>query len=128
MQSPSPCSSWSSQRHRIGYALSPKKVQCFIQNSLINQAKQRGIDLIKIGPTKPLTQQGPFDCIIHKLYSSNWNNQLWQLSLSPKRRCNQLSRIHQASPQSNLHARCGYRLENPSRGPNVWGSKSESVG
>ena len=41
---------------------------------------------------------------------------------------NRLSWIHQASPKSNLHARCGYRLENPSRGPNVWGSKSESVG
>ncbi|KAF3948648.1 hypothetical protein ACB098_12G093500 [Castanea mollissima] len=80
--SPSPCSSSrSSQRYRIGYALSPKKVQSFIQNSLVNEAKQRGIDLIKIDPTKPLTQQGPFDCVIHKLYGSDWNNQLLQLSL-----------------------------------------------
>nr|POE58228.1 inositol-tetrakisphosphate 1-kinase 1 [Quercus suber] len=68
-------------KYRIGYALSPKKVQSFIQNSLINQAKQRGIDLIKIDPTKPLTQQGPFDCVIHKLYGPDWNNQLRQLSL-----------------------------------------------
>ena len=83
MSSPSPCSSsQSSQRYRIGYALLPKKVQSFIQNSLINQAKQRGIDLIKIDPTKPLAQQGPFDCVIHKLYSSpDWNDQLQQLSL-----------------------------------------------
>ncbi|KAK7829885.1 inositol-tetrakisphosphate 1-kinase 2-like [Quercus suber] len=82
MSSPSPCSSsWSSQRYRIGYALSPKKVESFIQNSLINKAKQRGVDLIKIDPTKPLTQQGPFDCVIHKLYGSDWNNQLRQLAL-----------------------------------------------
>ncbi|KAM4076812.1 hypothetical protein ACJW30_12G093000 [Castanea mollissima] len=67
--------------YRIGYSLSPKEVQSFIQNSLLDHAKQCGIDLIEINPTKPLTQQGPFDCIIHKHYDSNWNNQLQQLSL-----------------------------------------------
>ena len=67
--------------YRIGYSLSPKDVHSLIQNSLLDHAKQRGIDLIEIDPTKPLTQQGPFDCIIHKHYGSDWNNQLQQLSL-----------------------------------------------
>ena len=62
--------------YRIGYALSSKDGQRFIQDSLINHAKQRGIDLIEIDPTKPLAQQGPFDCIIHKIYGSDWNNQV----------------------------------------------------
>ncbi|KAL4595724.1 hypothetical protein ACB092_12G111700 [Castanea dentata] len=67
--------------YRIGYSLFPKEVQSFIQNSLLDHAKQCGIDLIEIDPTKPLTQQGPFDCIIHKHNGSDWNNQLQQLSL-----------------------------------------------
>ena len=71
----------SSPMYRIGYALSSKDGQRFIQDSLINHAKQRGIDLIEIDPTKPLAQQGPFDCIIHKIYGSDWNNQVQQLSL-----------------------------------------------
>ncbi|XP_023894653.1 inositol-tetrakisphosphate 1-kinase 1 [Quercus suber] len=67
--------------YRIGYSLSPKDVQSFMQNTLLDHAKQRGIDLIEIDPTKPLTQQGPFDSIIHKHYDSDWNNQLQQHSL-----------------------------------------------
>ncbi|GMY06352.1 inositol-tetrakisphosphate 1-kinase 1-like [Fagus crenata] len=70
-----------SSRYRIGYALSLKKEQSFIQNSLINHANQRGIDLIRVDPSKPLTQQGPFDIIIHKLYAPDWNHQLQQISL-----------------------------------------------
>lgn len=67
--------------YSIGYAASPMKVERFIQNSLINQAKLEGIDFIKIDPTKPLTHQGPFGCIINKLYSPDWNHQLHLLSL-----------------------------------------------
>nr|XP_023894652.1 inositol-tetrakisphosphate 1-kinase 1-like [Quercus suber] len=74
-------SSSSSPMYSIGYAASPMKVQRFIQNSLINQAKQHRIDLIKIDPTKPLTKQGPFDCIINKLYNPDWNHQLHLYSL-----------------------------------------------
>lgn len=64
------------QRHRIGYAFPPKKEQSFIQPSLIRHADQNGIDLVPIDPSKALTQQGPFDCIIHKLYDDPWNQQL----------------------------------------------------
>ncbi|GMH09123.1 hypothetical protein Nepgr_010963 [Nepenthes gracilis] len=66
----------SSRRFIIGYALSPKKVQSFVLPSLINHAKQRGIDLIPIDIYKPLTEQGPFDCVVHKLYDEDWKKQL----------------------------------------------------
>lgn len=63
-------------RYRIGYALSPKKVQSFILPSLINLAKERGIDLVPVELTKPLLDQGPFDCLIHKLSHPEWIHQL----------------------------------------------------
>jgi inositol-1,3,4-trisphosphate 5/6-kinase/inositol-tetrakisphosphate 1-kinase len=71
-----------SPRYRIGYALSPKKEQSFITSSLITHANQQCVDLIRIDPAKPLTQQGPFDCIVHKLYKPDWTHQLHQLSLN----------------------------------------------
>lgn len=70
-----------SPKYRIGYALAAKKQQSFIQKSLIDHANQRGVDLICIDLTKPLTEQGPFDCIVHKLYGSDWNQQLQQFSV-----------------------------------------------
>ncbi|KAL3630812.1 hypothetical protein CASFOL_023796 [Castilleja foliolosa] len=66
-------------RYRIGYALAPKKIQTFIQPSLLNLANQRGIDLVPIQLTKPLIDQIPFDCIIHKLPDPEWTNQLKDL-------------------------------------------------
>lgn len=65
---------------RVGYALEPKKVQSFIQPSLLHYAKQNGIDLIQIDITTPLSQQGPFHCIIHKLHTQNWKKQLQEFS------------------------------------------------
>ncbi|KAL2545411.1 Inositol-tetrakisphosphate 1-kinase 1 [Forsythia ovata] len=64
------------RRFGIGYALAPKKQASFVQVSLINLAKERGIDLIKIDLEKPLIDQGPFDCILHKIYSPSWKQQL----------------------------------------------------
>ncbi|KAG6402906.1 hypothetical protein SASPL_135120 [Salvia splendens] len=69
----------SKTRYRIGYALAPKKVKSFIQPSLLNLAKERGIDLFPVQTTKPLIDQLPFDCIIHKSSDSEWRNQLEQL-------------------------------------------------
>ncbi|KAF5774634.1 putative inositol-pentakisphosphate 2-kinase [Helianthus annuus] len=66
----------NTNRFTIGYALLLKKQQSFIQDSLINSAKQRGIDLIKIDTDKPLADQGPFDCVLHKLSGNDWRNQL----------------------------------------------------
>ncbi|KAI3828717.1 hypothetical protein L1987_02826 [Smallanthus sonchifolius] len=64
------------KRFSIGYALLLKKQKSFIQESLVNLAKQRGIDLIKIDTDKPLVDQGPFDCVLHKLYGEEWRKQL----------------------------------------------------
>ncbi|KAL9231187.1 hypothetical protein vseg_006444 [Gypsophila vaccaria] len=66
---------WS--RFRIGYALAPKKQQSFIRESLISVARERGIELMKIDTEKPLIEQGPFDCVLHKLYGDDWK---WQLA------------------------------------------------
>uniref|UniRef100_A0A5B7BKC0 Inositol-tetrakisphosphate 1-kinase n=1 Tax=Davidia involucrata TaxID=16924 RepID=A0A5B7BKC0_DAVIN len=69
------------RRLRVGYALEPKKVQSFIQHTLVALAKERGVDLIPIDINKPWIEQGPFDCIIHKLYGEVWKKQLDECSL-----------------------------------------------
>lgn len=66
----------SSRRFSIGYALAPKKQQSFIQPSLVNLARDRAIDLVPIDSSRPLIDQGPFDCIIHKLSGADWKDQL----------------------------------------------------
>ncbi|CAN6486535.1 unnamed protein product [Victoria cruziana] len=65
-----------SVRYRVGYALAPKKQESFIQQSLVICAGERGIDLIRVDAGRPLAEQGPFDCVIHKLYGEEWQNQL----------------------------------------------------
>ncbi|EPS59168.1 hypothetical protein M569_15644, partial [Genlisea aurea] len=65
---------------RVGYALSPEKIHSLIKPSFIHLAKERGIELIPIEPSKPLIEQGPFDCIIHKLFDPDWIRQLRILS------------------------------------------------
>lgn len=64
------------RRFGIGYALLPKKQKSFIQDSLVSLAESRGIDLIKIDTDRPLADQGPFDCVLHKLYGEDWKKQL----------------------------------------------------
>ncbi|WOK98681.1 hypothetical protein Cni_G07393 [Canna indica] len=65
-----------SRRFAVGYALAPKKQQSFIQASLVELARERGIDLVPIDTTLPLANQGPFDCVLHKLYGEEWKAQL----------------------------------------------------
>ncbi|KAJ8438970.1 hypothetical protein Cgig2_018881 [Carnegiea gigantea] len=64
------------RRYRIGYALAPKKQQSFVRDSLLSLARDRSIYLIKIDTVKPLIEQGPFDCVLHKLYGDDWRRQL----------------------------------------------------
>ncbi|KAK4804250.1 hypothetical protein SAY86_004067 [Trapa natans] len=64
------------RRYSVGYALLPKKQHSFIQDSLVTLACSRGVDLIKIDQERPLSDQGPFDCILHKLYGEDWRRQL----------------------------------------------------
>ncbi|XP_076958903.1 inositol-tetrakisphosphate 1-kinase 1-like [Bidens hawaiensis] len=68
------------KRFSVGYALLQKKRRSFIQFSLVNLAKERGIDLIKIDTDKPLVEQGPFDCVIHKINNESWRTQLNEYS------------------------------------------------
>ncbi|KAL2921451.1 Inositol-tetrakisphosphate 1-kinase 1, partial [Bienertia sinuspersici] len=56
------------------------KVESFILPSLFSHAKEHAIDLIPINLEQPLIQQGPFHCIIHKIYSDEWNNQLLEFN------------------------------------------------
>ncbi|KAI9079220.1 hypothetical protein K1719_038825 [Acacia pycnantha] len=53
-----------------------KKQQSFIQNSLVSLAGSRGIDLVRVDVDRPLVDQGPFDCVLHKLYGEDWKPQL----------------------------------------------------
>lgn len=68
-------------RFTVGYALALKKVSSFIKPSLVDHAKERGIDLVRIDLDKPLIEQGPFDCIIHKMNSEDWKKQLEEFSV-----------------------------------------------
>ncbi|XP_010549846.1 PREDICTED: inositol-tetrakisphosphate 1-kinase 1-like [Tarenaya hassleriana] len=64
------------KRYLVGYALAPKKEHSFMRPSLIEHARQRGIDLVKLDPTKSLFDQGNLDCIIQKLYDVDWKEKL----------------------------------------------------
>uniref|UniRef100_A0A7N0ZTD7 Inositol-tetrakisphosphate 1-kinase n=1 Tax=Kalanchoe fedtschenkoi TaxID=63787 RepID=A0A7N0ZTD7_KALFE len=64
------------RRFGVGYALMPKKQASFIQLSLVDMLKERGIDLVQIDMGRPLADQGPFDCVIHKMYGEEWRKQL----------------------------------------------------
>ncbi|RZC71845.1 hypothetical protein C5167_035026 [Papaver somniferum] len=67
-------------RFQIGYAFKPNKKN-FITDAVVNESKQRGIDLIKIDTEKPLIEQGPFDCILQRLSTEIWFKQLEEYTL-----------------------------------------------
>ncbi|XP_061365678.1 inositol-tetrakisphosphate 1-kinase 1-like [Gastrolobium bilobum] len=60
----------------VGYALAAKKQRSFIRDSLVSLARSRGIDLVRVDPNRPLADQGPFDCVLHKLNGDEWKQQL----------------------------------------------------
>ncbi|KAL2903663.1 Inositol-tetrakisphosphate 1-kinase 1 [Bienertia sinuspersici] len=60
----------------VGYAMPPNKVKTVIQPSLVAYAKERGIHLIEVHIDQPLIEQGPFDCLMHKVYDDDWKAQL----------------------------------------------------
>ncbi|KAG6633681.1 inositol-tetrakisphosphate 1-kinase 1-like [Carya illinoinensis] len=68
-------------RFSVGYALATKKQSSFVRDSLLVLARSHGIDLVHIDPTRPLVDQGPFDCVLHKLYGDEWNRQLTEFRL-----------------------------------------------
>lgn len=67
---------------RVGYALPTRKIEAFMVPSFVNYAKERNIDFISIDISKPLIEQGPFDCIIHKLYDDEWNLNLESFAIT----------------------------------------------
>lgn len=60
----------------VGYALADKKVKSFIQASLVEHAKSKGVNLVRVDMAKPLEDQGPFDVILHKHAGAEWTQQL----------------------------------------------------
>ncbi|KAI3764253.1 hypothetical protein L2E82_14259 [Cichorium intybus] len=66
----------------VGYALPARKIEAFMVPSFIDYAKEQGIDFIPIDVSKPLTEQGPLDCIIHKVYGHEWNLNLHDFSVN----------------------------------------------
>ncbi|KAI5082766.1 hypothetical protein GOP47_0002509 [Adiantum capillus-veneris] len=66
----------SSSKFTVGYALTAKKTQSFMQPALISLARSKGITFAAIDRSRPLEEQGPFDVILHKLTTEAWNQQL----------------------------------------------------
>lgn len=60
------------QKLVVGYALTSKKVKSFLQPKLEGLARKRGILFVAIDLNKPLSEQGPFDIVLHKLTGKEW--------------------------------------------------------
>ncbi|XP_066387089.1 inositol-tetrakisphosphate 1-kinase 1-like isoform X1 [Miscanthus floridulus] len=75
--SPPPASAAGQQQPLVvGYALTKKKVKSFLQLKLLALARKKGIQFVSIDETCPLSEQGPFDIILHKLTSKEWQHVL----------------------------------------------------
>ncbi|KAL3843838.1 hypothetical protein ACJIZ3_001241 [Penstemon smallii] len=57
----------------VGYALTSKKKKSFLQPNLILLARSKGIQFVSIDIKRPLSEQGPFDIVIHKLTEKEWS-------------------------------------------------------
>ncbi|VVB02117.1 unnamed protein product [Arabis nemorensis] len=57
----------------IGYALTSKKKKSFLQPKLEVLARKKGISFVSIDQDKPLSEQGPFDVVLHKLLGNAWH-------------------------------------------------------
>ncbi|CAO2813578.1 unnamed protein product [Amaranthus hypochondriacus] len=62
-----------SQQIVVGYALTTKKKQSFLQPKLELVARNKGILFVPIDQNKPLAEQGPFDIVLHKLLGNEWS-------------------------------------------------------
>ncbi|XP_057490221.1 inositol-tetrakisphosphate 1-kinase 3-like [Actinidia eriantha] len=56
----------------VGYALTSKKTKSFLQPKLEGLARNKGITFVAIDPNRPLSEQGPFDIVLHKLSGNEW--------------------------------------------------------
>ncbi|GAB2292091.1 Inositol-tetrakisphosphate 1-kinase 3 [Dionaea muscipula] len=62
-----------SQQVVVGYALTSKKKKSFLQPKLECLARTKGILFIPIDQNRPLSEQGPFDVLLHKLLGREWS-------------------------------------------------------
>ncbi|CAJ1973941.1 unnamed protein product [Sphenostylis stenocarpa] len=60
----------------VGYALTTKKIKSFLQPKLEGLARNKGILFVAIDHTRPLSDQGPFDIVLHKLSGKEWRQVL----------------------------------------------------
>lgn len=58
----------------VGYALTSKKTKSFLQPKLERLARKKGILFIAIDESRPLSEQGPFDIVLHKLTGKKWQS------------------------------------------------------
>ncbi|CAH8369106.1 unnamed protein product [Eruca vesicaria subsp. sativa] len=58
----------------VGYALTPKKKNSFLQPKLEVLARRKGICFVAIDLNRPLSEQGPFDVVLHKLLGKEWQD------------------------------------------------------
>ncbi|EXC01137.1 Inositol-tetrakisphosphate 1-kinase 2 [Morus notabilis] len=66
----------------VGYALTSKKTKSFLQPKLEGLARNKGILFVAIDHNRPLSDQGPFDIVLHKLSGKEWRQVLESASLS----------------------------------------------
>ncbi|KAK4476962.1 hypothetical protein RD792_016132 [Penstemon davidsonii] len=50
----------------VGYSLTSKKKKSFLKPNFIRLARSKGIQFVSIDLKKPLSEQGPFDIVLHK--------------------------------------------------------------
>nr|KYP70133.1 Inositol-tetrakisphosphate 1-kinase 2 [Cajanus cajan] len=51
----------------VGYALTTKKIKSFLQPKLEGLARNKGILFVAVDHNRPLSDQGPFDIVLHKV-------------------------------------------------------------
>ncbi|KAJ9674126.1 hypothetical protein PVL29_023589 [Vitis rotundifolia] len=56
----------------VGYALTSKKTKSFLQPKLEGLARNKGILFVAIDQNRSLSEQGPFDIVLHKLSGKEW--------------------------------------------------------
>ncbi|XP_039069882.1 inositol-tetrakisphosphate 1-kinase 3 isoform X1 [Hibiscus syriacus] len=60
----------------VGYALTSKKIKSFLQPKFEGLARNKGILFVAIDQNRPLSDQGPFDIVLHKMTGKEWRQVL----------------------------------------------------
>ncbi|KAK1392990.1 Inositol-tetrakisphosphate 1-kinase [Heracleum sosnowskyi] len=60
----------------VGYALTSKKIKSFLQPKFQDLARKKGIVFVAIDQSRPLSEQGPFHIVLHKLSGKEWRKVL----------------------------------------------------